>query len=69
LKSGKTGLIVPPGDVAALSNAIVQLCADASLRKRMGQDARLEAEALHGWEQTVQRLEQVFGNVLSEATN
>jgi glycosyltransferase involved in cell wall biosynthesis len=69
LTSGKTGLIVPPGDVDALSNAIVQLCADASLRKRMGRDARLEAEAMHGWEQTVQRLEQVFGNVLSEGRN
>jgi len=69
LKSGHTGLIVPPCKVEALCDAIVSLCAHRELRRRMGRTARLEAEALHGWEQTAERLEQVFVKVLSEANS
>jgi len=65
LKNGETGLIVPPGDVEALTDAIVRLCADATTRKRMGQSARLEAEVTHGWEQTAERLEHVFHSLPS----
>jgi glycosyltransferase involved in cell wall biosynthesis len=67
LRDGETGLIVPPCDTDALGHAIVQLCANGKLRKRMGQAARLDAEKMHGWEQTAERLEQVFLTVLTEA--
>jgi glycosyltransferase involved in cell wall biosynthesis len=33
---GETGLLVPPGDPAALADALVQLCQDAALRRRLG---------------------------------
>jgi glycosyltransferase involved in cell wall biosynthesis len=66
LKAGQTGLIVPPCNVEALRDAIVQLCADSAMRRRMGQAARIDAEAMHGWEQTAQRLERVFLTVLPE---
>ena len=67
LKHGQTGLIVPPCNTEPLCQAIVQLCADGVLRRRMGQAARLEAESMHGWDETARRLERVFNTVLSEA--
>jgi glycosyltransferase involved in cell wall biosynthesis len=59
-----TGLIVPPCQVDPLTAAIVRLCADPSARVRMGQAARLEAEARHSWDRTAERIEQVFRDVL-----
>jgi len=63
---GKTGLIVPPCDENALCDAIVQLSTDASLRRQMGQAARLEAETMHGWHHTAAALEKIFKTVLDE---
>jgi glycosyltransferase involved in cell wall biosynthesis len=39
IRDGETGLLVPPGDAAALESAIASLAADASLRQRLGQAA------------------------------
>jgi glycosyltransferase involved in cell wall biosynthesis len=65
LTDGVTGLIVPPCQVEPLTAAIVRLSADSSARIRMGQAARLEAEAMHGWEQTANRIDQVLQDVLA----
>jgi len=64
LKDGVTGVIVPPCEVEPLAGAMARLCAEPEVRKRMGQAARLEAEALHGWERTAERIEQVFLDVI-----
>jgi rhamnosyl/mannosyltransferase len=42
--NGTTGLVVPPGDAAALADAMQQLAADGELRRRMGTAARRRAE-------------------------
>ncbi len=39
-RAGETGLLVPPGDAAALAAAITRLLTDADLRTRLGQTAR-----------------------------
>jgi glycosyltransferase involved in cell wall biosynthesis len=65
LKDGHTALIVPPGDEQALGAAIVRLISDASMRRRLGQAARLEAERSHGWNHTARRLEQIFTSLRS----
>jgi glycosyltransferase involved in cell wall biosynthesis len=64
LRDGVTGLVVPPCRVEPLTEAILRFSADATARIRMGQAARIEAEAMHGWEQTALRIEQVFEDVL-----
>jgi glycosyltransferase involved in cell wall biosynthesis len=40
---GETGLLAPPGDVAALGEALIRLCTDAALRKSLGSAARSRA--------------------------
>jgi glycosyltransferase involved in cell wall biosynthesis len=47
---GETGLLVPPGDVAALREALERLLADANLRRRLGSAARERVRELASWE-------------------
>jgi glycosyltransferase involved in cell wall biosynthesis len=47
LRHGVEGLLVPPGSVAALAEAMQQLAEDGELRVRMGEAARLRL--LHGF--------------------
>ena len=47
---GETGLLVAPGDVAALRSALDRLLADADLRRRLGEAARERALARLSWD-------------------
>ena len=40
IKHGRTGLLVEPGDVAALADALQQLAGDPALRRRLGEAAQ-----------------------------
>jgi glycosyltransferase involved in cell wall biosynthesis len=44
VEDGVTGLLVPPGDPAALRKAIGRLLADAGLRARLGNEARARSQ-------------------------
>lgn len=46
---GETGILVPPGDVAALRDALTRLLADEALRRRMGDAARERVRAHFAW--------------------
>ena len=46
VEAGASGLLVPPGDVAALAGAMLRLGQDAALRREMGVAARRRYEAL-----------------------
>ncbi len=64
IEPGRTGLIVLPCDEQALCRALIQLVQDAETRKRMGRQARHEAEARHSWRHTALALQAVFGRVV-----
>ena len=46
VEEGRTGLLVPPGDVAAFAAAVRRLLEDTGLRQRFGSAARQRAEAM-----------------------
>lgn len=50
LEDGRTALLTPPGDEAALSRAILRLVDDRTLRQRLGAAARARACERHTWE-------------------
>jgi glycosyltransferase involved in cell wall biosynthesis len=50
IEDGITGLLVPPGEPAALRAALEQLLDDAALRARLGAAARERARAAFSWD-------------------
>jgi glycosyltransferase involved in cell wall biosynthesis len=62
---GVTGLLVSPGDPAALAEAIAQLMDDAALRRRMGDAGRARIEERFTWRQTALRTAALYGEVLA----
>ena len=50
------GLLVPPGDVTALAQAMRRLADDAGLRTRLGATARARIERLYTWDMSARRL-------------
>ena len=50
------GLLVPPGDVTALAQAMRRLAEDAGLRTRLGAAARARIERLYTWDMSARRL-------------
>jgi len=56
LVEGETALLVEPGDVGELSQAILKLVESEELRKRLGARAREVAEREHTWTKNAQRV-------------
>jgi glycosyltransferase involved in cell wall biosynthesis len=52
---GETGILVPPGDVAALRAALERLLGDSALRKRLGEAGRERARAELAWDVVLDR--------------
>ena len=51
---GQTGLLVPPNDQDALTQALIRLLKNPAQAHRMGQNARRRAETQFTWQQTAQ---------------
>lgn len=64
VRHGKTGLVVPHGDVEALAEAIRQLITDEDLRQRLGGGARAYAESL-SWEASSGAVERFIGESIA----
>ena len=59
----EVGLLVPPGDAAALGQALVTLLADEHRRQAMGVAARELAEERYSWERIGRRLIEIYEQV------
>lgn len=55
-----TGLLVPPADSDALSDAIIRLVGDVDLQKRLGNAGRQRVEQNYSVEQYVARLDEMY---------
>ncbi|HLX31776.1 MAG TPA: glycosyltransferase family 4 protein [Gaiellaceae bacterium] len=56
----ETGLLVPPRDASALRAAVERLLADADLRARLGETARIRAAERYGWDSVIERTLEVY---------
>jgi N-acetyl-alpha-D-glucosaminyl L-malate synthase BshA len=63
VESGKSGLLVGPGDPDALARGVEALLADPALRARMGAEARRRARALFSADAIVPRYEALYRRV------
>jgi glycosyltransferase involved in cell wall biosynthesis len=61
----REALLVPPGDIAALSSALSRLAADADLRARLGAAAKRRAVARPTWDETAAQFFGVIREALS----
>ena len=64
VEDGKCGLVVPPGDAAALCTAIRKLAQDADLRRRMGIAARVRIEGPFHFRHTVTKTIALYQRLL-----
>jgi glycosyltransferase involved in cell wall biosynthesis len=62
---GRNGLLVPPNDPKALSNALVLLVEDDSLRTEMGRNGRRFAEE-HDWSKVADATEKIYDEALQQ---
>jgi glycosyltransferase involved in cell wall biosynthesis len=62
--AGTENPVVPMGDAAALSNAIIHLLKDADYRTRLGTENRRAAESRYAWARVIDRLEETYREVL-----
>ncbi len=61
---GVDGLRVPPGDVAALSDAILQLAEDPALRAELGRRGRQTVEERFTIDEHVRRIREIYADAL-----
>jgi glycosyltransferase involved in cell wall biosynthesis len=62
--TAETALRVPPGDVAALADAVEALLADEPRRLAMAAAARRLAEERYSWSDIARRLEAIYERVV-----
>jgi glycosyltransferase involved in cell wall biosynthesis len=63
IQDGINGVLVPPADAPALESALLRLCQDADLRRRLGRAAQ-ESMRHYTWETAAGKLERVFASAL-----
>jgi glycosyltransferase involved in cell wall biosynthesis len=65
---GQEAVLVPPGDPAALRQALAALDSDPARCQSLGRGARLRLEGQFTWSAVAGRYEELFRNVLGEST-
>ena len=56
----EAGLFVPPGNPAALAEALAELLADEARREELGRSARAIAKERYSWERIAKRLAELY---------
>jgi glycosyltransferase involved in cell wall biosynthesis len=63
IEHGRTGVLVPERNAAALSGALEQLLTDQGLALALGREARLAVQRDFGWERVAERMEAAYGRL------
>ncbi|HET8941801.1 MAG TPA: glycosyltransferase [Rudaea sp.] len=64
VRNGETGLLVPPGDVAALVDALARMSADAMLRQRLGETGKQRWQREFTADRAAQRVRALYAEIL-----
>lgn len=64
VRPGENGLLVPPGDAAALASALEGLARNPRRMRRMGDVARTDVRERFSWDSILDRLESVYRSLL-----
>ncbi|MHB8813911.1 MAG: glycosyltransferase family 4 protein [Steroidobacteraceae bacterium] len=56
MRDGETGLVITPGDAAAMARCILRLAADSELRVRLGDAGRRRVLSNHTWDQNAAKV-------------
>jgi glycosyltransferase involved in cell wall biosynthesis len=67
VEHGRTGFLIPPGDVDGLRRSMQTLIDDASLRERMGQLGRERVERLFSTDAVVPQYEALYREVVASS--
>jgi glycosyltransferase involved in cell wall biosynthesis len=66
VEDGKTGLIVPPRDPKALSEAIIRLLKDDRLRQEMGENAHRKLQEDFSWDRIAEKTIMVYEKAMAD---
>lgn len=69
IRHGETGLLVPPADSAALSEAIVRMLSDPAAAKTMGQNAARECRTRFSEERMIEQTIAIYDGVCCRTSN
>lgn len=67
LRDGETGVLVPPSNPAALSEAIVGLLSDPARRKKMGERGRAAVEEYYNWDRAAAQAWAIIESIAASA--
>jgi len=67
LADGRTGMLVPPRDVEALSAAIIGLVRDAGIRQEMGRAGHLFARDEYSWDRSLDQMSDLYERLIYAA--
>ena len=65
IRDGENGLLVSPGDVSAMAEALIKTLTDPELRSKLGSKAREDAVQKYSWESYLSRMERIFAAVIA----
>jgi len=66
VEDGLTGLLVPSGDSESIARALNELIADGDRRKRLGENARVEANKRFSSDAIIHRYEELYRRLIDE---
>jgi glycosyltransferase involved in cell wall biosynthesis len=68
IEDGVTGILIPHHDIHAMTEAILRLLNDTSMRRRMGQAGRKRAEERFSDKRNAQLTQTVYDNLLTDGS-
>ncbi len=66
IEDGKTGFIVPPADIKAMSDKIIYLLNNPDIAKKMGEAGRKRCEEVFNIKNTVRQIENIYEELLNK---